>query len=252
MSVTDIILDKLDSRGIVACIKCGSYGKKAHIDKIIKELKTEAKHYALFNRAKDAGEDVKEVDYALRQLIFNIHTQRNKRQKRQKRVDKKVKIQSSAQRAPNTYSAPFLSEPAANATPAPNQGPTTTDQHSSEARQEPPASFPPNKRMVLVYINDESVPEMFTLNKAISIESEAASGSSTPQLSVLKANIEERLAPRTIDWDRLTIEMDGMQMQCNHQEVFAFVCAATEQQRGIMLRGLRALNTLYTTRPSTP
>lgn len=105
--------------------------------------------------------------------------------------------------------------------------------------------------MVLVYINDESVPEMFTLNKAISIESEAASGSSTPQLSVLKANIEERLAPRIIGWNRLTIEMDGMQMLCNHQEVFAFVCAAMEQQRHITLRGLRALNTLYTTRPLT-
>lgn len=78
-SGTDIILGKLDSRGIVASEKCGSDGKKAHIDKIIKELKTEAKHYALFNRAKNAGEDIKEVDYALRKLIFIIHAQRNKR-----------------------------------------------------------------------------------------------------------------------------------------------------------------------------
>ncbi len=63
--------------------------------------------------------------------------------------------------------------------------------------------------MVLVYINDESAPEMFTLSKEISTESEAASGSSTPQLSVLKANIEQRLAPRIIDWNRLTIEMEA-------------------------------------------
>lgn len=239
-SVTNTILNKLSSRGIVASEKCESDSTRAHIDQIVKELKTEAKHHALINRAQNAGEGVEQVDYALRHLILNICAQQ---ENRQKQIDKTTKMQSSALQydcAQNTHPAPFLSEPAATITPTPNQGRPTTDQHSSEGRQPPSASLPPNKRMVLVYFDDESVPEMFTLDKAISKKSEAASGSSTPQLSVLKANIEKRLAPRFINWGAITIEMNGLQVMCSHQDVFAFVCAETENQRQITLRGLRS------------
>ncbi len=224
----------------------GSDSKKAQVDRIIKELKTEGNHRALFNRAKNAGEDVKEVDYALRQLILNIHTQQKKRGNESTRTPKYNLLPFNTTLL-RTHTLLLPLGLAASITPTPNQGPTTTDQHSSEARHEPSSSTPRTKRMVLVYVNDESMPEMFTLSKEISTESEAASGSSTPQLSVLKANIEQRLAPRLIDLNRLKIEMDGMQMKCIHQEVFAFVCAEAERQRHITLRGLRAVSTLHTT-----
>jgi hypothetical protein len=240
-SVELTILDKLQSRGIVATDICGSDVKKAHLNEIVEELKAEEKHHALFNRAKNAGEDVVEVDYAIHQLILNAHTQRKKRQKR---IDAKAEIQAATQQdnyARNTKSASFLSRPPTSITPTLNQGPRTIDRHSPEFKHESSARTPPKKRMVLLYIDGETFPEMITLSKAISAEPGAVSDSTNLQLSVLKANIEERLAPRIIDWSRLTTEINGIQMKCSHQEVFAFVCEEAEQQQHITLKGLRVL-----------
>ena len=62
--VTPLIISKLESKGIVLTDTCGSDCKKAAINEIIRALKAEPNHRALFNRAKNADEDVEEVDKA--------------------------------------------------------------------------------------------------------------------------------------------------------------------------------------------
>jgi hypothetical protein len=65
MNITNIILDKLKSKGITIMNSCGTGSKKTHINEIVKELKTEAKHHDVFNRALNASEDTTEVDFAI-------------------------------------------------------------------------------------------------------------------------------------------------------------------------------------------
>jgi hypothetical protein len=62
--VTPLIISKLESKGIVLIDTCGSDYKKAAINEIIRALKAELNHRALFNRVKNASEDVEEVDKA--------------------------------------------------------------------------------------------------------------------------------------------------------------------------------------------
>lgn len=240
--VTPTILTKLKNRGITASELCGSDSKKAQIDEIIEELKTETKHQALFNRAKNAGEDLVEVNHALRKLVLNIHGLERKREERAK---KKARTQSSTPQYhndQNAYSAPFPSGPAASIPPALKQEPPTTGPHSSETREEPAASFPLSKRIVLIHIDGEQAPYAFPLSKTITAKTEAAPGSSSPQLSVLKRSVEERLAPRILDWDHLTFRMDDdTPMKCDHQDAFDIICDEREQQKVINLEGLRVL-----------
>lgn len=93
--------------------------------------------------------------------------------------------------------------------------------------------------MILVHIDGMKGPGLFNMSDAISGEPKAASDSPTPQLSVLKANVEERVAPRIVDWSEATTEMYGRLVCCTHQEDFALVCAVTEEQLFLTLRGLR-------------
>jgi hypothetical protein len=65
-NMTLLIISKLESKGIVPTDTCGSDCKKVAINEIIKALKTELNHRALFNRVKNADEDVEEVDKALK------------------------------------------------------------------------------------------------------------------------------------------------------------------------------------------
>jgi hypothetical protein len=239
-NVTNTILDKLESRGIAITDSCGTGSKKAHINEIVEELKTEAKHRDVFNRALNAGEDTAEVDFAIQRLILNKH---NVRKKRGRRVNVKNEPQSAILRnisSSTTDSASSLSVPSSSIVSAPNQGPTTTDRHPLELKHTSSASPPPTKRMILVYIEGEDFPEMITLSKAISPECRGTSDFPNFQLSVLKANIEERLAPRIIDWSQLMTEVKNVQVKCSHQDVFAYVCEEEEQQRHIVLKGLRA------------
>ena len=124
-------------------------------------------------------------------------------------------------------------------TSAPNTGSTTADRASPKMKNESIASSPLEKRTVLVYIDGDDLPTLFRLSDAISTESGATSSSVAPQLSVLKANIEKRLAPRVVDWSRLATDMAGLHIRCDHQDAFAIVCEQTEQERYITLRGLK-------------
>jgi hypothetical protein len=65
MNVTNTILDKLKSRGITIMNSYETRSKKTHINEIIKELKTKAKHHNVFNRALNTNEDIMKVDFII-------------------------------------------------------------------------------------------------------------------------------------------------------------------------------------------
>jgi DNA-binding Lrp family transcriptional regulator len=66
--VIPLIISKLESKGIILTNICGSDYKKVAINEIIRALKAEPNHYTLFNKVKDASEDVKIVDKALKSI----------------------------------------------------------------------------------------------------------------------------------------------------------------------------------------
>jgi hypothetical protein len=72
MNVTPLIISKLEFKGIIPTDMCRSDCKKAVINEIIRALKAELNHRALFNRAKNAGEDIEEVDKAPKSMKKTI------------------------------------------------------------------------------------------------------------------------------------------------------------------------------------
>jgi hypothetical protein len=89
-------------------------------------------------------------------------------------------------------------------------------------------------RAFLVYVHGKDrANELVPFTATLFHETEA-----TPQLHVLQAKIEKRLAPGIVQWGDLVAEFRGDVTTCVNQDASAFICDHGEQYVGDWMAGV--------------